>query len=213
MGPIDPETDRSVSLAGAKLDHYRHVCAFFNSRDEEYRTLDPFILDGLQRGERIAYIVDPAERSESVRHFRQLGLDMPKLIGLGHFTLRTWQETHLKGGQFNPDAMLRLSTEIMSERQSPRMRMVSDMGWAVDQHDFTDLIKYEARANLLIAQHQHVVVCVYDTAKFGGDVVIDVMRTHPMVLVGGVIQVNPFFVPSEQFLNELQQREQRGSGA
>lgn len=88
--------------------------------------------------------------------------------------------------------------------------MVSDMGWAVDLHDVTDLIEYEARANALIAQHQHIVICVYDTAKFGGDVVIDVLRTHPMALIGGVVQMNPFFVPPEQFMEELRQREQSG---
>lgn len=84
------------------------------------------------------------------------------------------------------------------------------MGWAVDQQGSTDLIEYEARANALIDQHQHIVICIYDTAKFGGDVVIDVLRTHPMVLIGGVVQVNPFFVPPEQFLNELRQRKQSG---
>ncbi len=210
MCPVAPTTNQAASFAGATLDHYRHICAFFNSRDEEHRLLDPFVLDGLQRGEKISYIVDPARRSESVRHFRKLGLDMPKLLGLGEFELRTWPETHLRGGHFNPDAMLRLSEEAMSACRSPRMRMVSDMGWAVDLHDVTDLIEYEARANALIAQHQHIVICVYDTAKFGGDVVIDVLRTHPMVLIGGVVQMNPFFVPPEQFMEELRQREQSG---
>lgn len=28
-------------------------------------------------------------------------------------------------------------------------------------------------------------------------------RTHPMVLVGGTLQENPFFVPPEEFLEEL----------
>jgi hypothetical protein len=47
---------------------------------------------------------------------------------------------------------------------------------------------------------------VYDLAKFGGDIVIDIMRTHPMVVVGGILQENPFFVPPETFLRELRQR-------
>ena len=32
-----------ISLAGSQLGHTRHVCAFFNSDDEEYRVLLPFI--------------------------------------------------------------------------------------------------------------------------------------------------------------------------
>jgi len=37
--------------------------------------------------------------------------------------------------------------------------------------------------------------------------VIDIMRTHPMVIIGGILQENPFFVPPEEFLQELRQRD------
>jgi hypothetical protein len=36
--------------------------------------------------------------------------------------------------------------------------------------------------------------------------VIDIMRTHPMVIIGGVLQENPFYVPPDQFLAELRSR-------
>lgn len=206
MSEINHETNEPVSFAGAVLDPYRHVCAFVNSSDEERRIFDPFVIDGLERGETISYIVDPAKRVDRVHHFRQLGLDMPRLIGQGRFELRTWSETHLRGGRFDQDAMLHLSEEVMSRSESPRIRMVSDMGWAVDQQRTGDLIEYEARANDLVSKHQHVVICVYDTAMFGGDTVIDILRTHPMVLIGGLLQVNPFFVPPELLLEELRQR-------
>jgi hypothetical protein len=39
--------------------------------------------------------------------------------------------------------------------------------------------------------------------------VIDIMRTHPVVIVGGVMQENPFFVPPDQFLAELRARTAR----
>jgi len=32
------------------------------------------------------------------------------------------------------------------------------------------------------------------------------MRTHPAAIIGGVVQENPFFVPPDQFLIELQER-------
>jgi hypothetical protein len=35
---------------------------------------------------------------------------------------------------------------------------------------------------------------------------MDIMRTHPMVIIGGLLQANPFFVPPDQFLGELRQR-------
>ncbi len=32
------------------------------------------------------------------------------------------------------------------------------------------------------------------------------MRTHPMVIIGGILQRNPFYVPPEEFLREIRAR-------
>ena len=37
--------------------------------------------------------------------------------------------------------------------------------------------------------------------------IIDIVRTYPVVLVGGVLQENPFYVPPDEFLAELRARE------
>ncbi|HEX2279191.1 MAG TPA: hypothetical protein VHN13_19015 [Candidatus Tectomicrobia bacterium] len=38
---------------------------------------------------------------------------------------------------------------------------------------------------------------------------LDIMRTHPMVIIGGILQENPFFVPPDEMLRELREREGR----
>jgi len=35
---------------------------------------------------------------------------------------------------------------------------------------------------------------------------MDIMRTHPMVIIGGILQENPFFVPPDEMLRELRER-------
>jgi hypothetical protein len=37
-------------------------------------------------------------------------------------------------------------------------------------------------------------------------IVVDIVRTHPMVIIGGILQENPFFVPPDAFLRELRER-------
>ena len=41
---------------------------------------------------------------------------------------------------------------------------------------------------------------------------MDIMRTHPMVIIGGVLQENPFFVPPAEMLRELRERRGRDGG-
>ncbi|HET6178664.1 MAG TPA: hypothetical protein VFE61_17180, partial [Candidatus Sulfotelmatobacter sp.] len=54
--------------------------------------------------------------------------------------------------------------------------------------------------------YDDMVICVYDLSKFNATVVMDALRTHPVVIVGGLLQENPFFVPPDQFLLEIRER-------
>lgn len=197
---------RPVSFAGGVLDRYRHVCAFVNSRDEEYGVFDPFVTDALASGDKMMYVVNPAGRAAVVSHLRRLGFDTPKLLSQRRCELRTWNETYLRGGYFDQEEMLGILDDVLGVSASPRIRMIIDMGWAA-QEQGTDVIEYEARANRVQPKFEHIAICVYDTAKFGADVMIDVLRTHPMALIGGVLQVNPFFTPMVELLAELHERD------
>jgi hypothetical protein len=41
-----------------------HVCAFFNTIDEEHRVLGTFYKDGIDRGEKAAHIVEAEKRED-----------------------------------------------------------------------------------------------------------------------------------------------------
>jgi hypothetical protein len=196
-----------VTFAGGVLDPYRHVCAFVDSRTEMHRIFDPFLVEGLMRGERLSLVVGTEERADWVRHIRHAGLDPARLLEQGQFEVRSWWEADGRENHFDMYAMLRLLDELLNGSPSPRIRLVSEMGWAADHGD--DLIEFEARANYLLPHHEHVVICVYDIAKFGAEVLVDILRTHPMALIGSMLQVNPFFVPAAEFLAELRSRDRR----
>jgi hypothetical protein len=40
---------------------------------------------------------------------------------------------------------------------------------------------------------------------------MDILRTHPMVVIGGVLQENPCFVAPDEFLRELRARRNLGA--
>jgi hypothetical protein len=85
--------------------------------------------------------------------------------------------------------------------------VVAHMEWALEERPrVDDLVDYETRVNYMWPRYRDAVICVYDLAKFGGHIVMDIIRTHPMVLIGGSIQENPFFQPPDEFLGELRER-------
>src|SRR4051812_30761415 len=50
VGQSMETNDRSMQFAGGALGRQRHICAFFNSVEEEHRVLGSFIKDGLDGG-------------------------------------------------------------------------------------------------------------------------------------------------------------------
>jgi hypothetical protein len=53
---------------------------------------------------------------------------------------------------------------------------------------------------------------MYDLGQFGASIVLDALRTHPLVILAGSIRENAFYVPPEQFLEELRQRHEGAIG-
>ncbi|HWP01643.1 MAG TPA: MEDS domain-containing protein [Methylococcus sp.] len=205
------ESRKSIRFAGTTLGDYPHICAFFHGPDDEYRVLLPFIKEGFEHGEKAFHVVDPELREEHLRHLRSAGIDAAEAEESGQLELRNWQDAYLQNGHFDQGRMLDLLQRALDDarlRGFPLTRLVAHMEWALeDRPGVNDLVEYETRLNYILPRYRDPVICVYDLAKFGADVVIDVMRTHPMVIIGGVLLENPFYVPPDDFLRELRDRE------
>lgn len=72
----------------------------------------------------------------------------------------------------------------------------------VGLRDGFELIRHMEWAYSLPLNFDDVLTCAYDLTKFGGDVIVDAMRTHPAVIIGGSL----FYLPPEQMIEELRQR-------
>src|SRR5277367_3451915 len=199
-----------ISLAGNKLGEVRHVCAFFNNDDEEYRVLLPFIKDGFERGDKAVHVVNPDQHRDHLQRLAAAGIDAGAAQQSGQFELRTNTEAYLRDGRFDQDRMLESFEQLASGNAKggfPLSRICCRMDWAVeDRSHVDDVIEFESRVNDVWHRHDDAVICTYHLGRFGGDAVIDIMRTHPMVIIGGILQENPFFVPPEEFLREFRQR-------
>jgi MEDS: MEthanogen/methylotroph, DcmR Sensory domain len=198
------ESKQPIKLAGSVLNGTRHACAFFNSRDEEYDVLMPYAREGFERGEKLFQIVDPEHRSERLRRLAEAGIGADG----DQVEVRPWEDAYLVGGRFDKDSMLALVEEAIGNGKGFGLtRFWGNMEWALTKlPGVMDLVEYEARLNYIVPKYDDVVVCTYDLNKFSAAVVMDIMRTHPMVIIGGILQENPFFVPPDEFLRELKDR-------
>ena len=207
-----PTTTAPIRLAGSALREHRHVCAFFRSPEEEYRVLLPFLRDGIEQGDRDVTVM-PRQRGDHLDRLRGGGIDVDGARRSRQLELLVSEETYLRDGHFDQEAMLATLHEVLSDghrRGYPLTRLVAHAEYLMeDWESATAFLEYEMRLNDLLPNFPDTVVCTYDLEKVSASMVMDVLRTHPMAIIGCVLQENPFFASPDAFLAEIQARRER----
>jgi hypothetical protein len=154
--------------------------------------------------------VNPGQQNDHLQRLAAAGIDTAAVRQSGQLELHTNTEAYLREGRFDQDRMLDVFEQLASGNAKggfPLSRIVCQMDWATqDRSHMDNLVEFESRVNDVWSRHDDAVICVYDLAKFDGNFVIDIMRTHPMVIIGGILLQNPFYVPPGQFLREVYDR-------
>ena len=110
-----------IPFAGSQLDQTRHVCAFFNSADEEYRVLLPFIKDGFQCGHKAIHVVNPDQRQDHLQRLADAGIDPEAAQQSGQLELRMNTDVYLPDGRFDPDRMIVAFEQLASGNSRERI--------------------------------------------------------------------------------------------
>lgn len=194
----------TTTLSHAHLRNHFHACAFVMDPAEERAVIDPFLVEGMHRGEKAVYIVDPEHRAD---HQARLAAAAP---GPNLLEVTTWNDAHLKGGSFDQDRMMTALDRTIREHAAtgrPPMRLVGQMGWVFSSPPgIEQLVAYEASVNEVLNRGKTPTVCVYDVRRLSGSLVMDLLRAHPLTVMNGVLHENPFYTPAEEMLRELEQR-------
>src|SRR5437764_5342819 len=203
-------TAAPIPFAGSMLGDYRHVCAFFQSPQEEYATLLPFVRDGLERGERAYHILPSQQRAEYLDQLRSAGIDVATAQQRGQLNVVTSEETYLRGGHFSMDGMLAQIQEALETGAMlgfPLTRLLGHPELVLEElSGVNEFIEYEMRLNDVLPSYDDPVICLYDTNLLNGTLAVDILRTHPVAIIGGLLYENPFFVPPQEFLSQVLER-------
>ena len=209
MNPTPPLPDPII--CGQPVRGPKHMCAFVDSRDEQYDILMPFLREGFAEQDLILTIVDPDNADDHRCRCRNAGIDIASAEASGKAEIVPFENAYLQDGRFSADRMIALIRKTVSEsRQNgyPRIRGFGEMHWALSGLPGTEeLVEYESRVNEVWDETLDPLVCVYDVNRFSGRVLMDILCTHPKVILGGRIVENQYYVPPKQFLEKLHQRE------
>jgi sugar diacid utilization regulator len=191
-----------LGVSGLQVRAGDHICAFYRGAERD-KVLVPFLRAGLRTGDKCIYVDDGAQP----QHLLAL-LDDPLVderLERHQLELVAFENAYLTGGEFVLTRMVQFwDDNVRSALEGGKYRFVrsaGEMTWALrDLPGVDQLVAYESELNRFVPRYPQVILCLYDIERFSGELILDMLKTHPKVLLGAMVLDNPYYLEPDEFL-------------
>lgn len=182
------------------LGHHDHVCGFYYTAEERDAMLLPYLREGIGAGDKCVAVVDSTPPREVIA-----GIDgAQEAVESGQFEIYDADQTYLSTGAFRPELTIDFwehrAQVLADEGAYGFLRLTGELSW-LDRTEAPreDIVRYESWADQFVCQHPMAILCLYDLRRLGSSVLMDLLRTHPKLLMGGLLLENPHHISSDDF--------------
>lgn len=189
-------------IAGHTFQQGQHICAIFDTAEEQLALAAVYVADGLGKRERCLYVADsPAHLEQFRSKLVAAGIDVANVESSAALLLLTKAQAHLFDGRFDSERMLRMLNEAVEAALNDGfagLRTCGDMSWLLDDAPGTlHVIEYESLLNEFFQHVRGLGMCQYDRHNVPEALLEQAgIQVHSTVVVDGIHKANPFFDPA-----------------
>lgn len=185
-----------------------HICAFYSGPAARDELVMPFLAEGIRAGQKCICVLESLSPAEVVARLGR-EVDLGRSVETGQLELATSADAYLRTGTFSVDEMLSYWEQAVAEARGPEgtgvLRGAGEMPSALDHPDGRrEFFRYEATITTFVADLPAVLFCLYDLQRFGAEVLVDSLRTHPLVVVDGGVHDNPYYIDPGAFIRGME---------
>jgi hypothetical protein len=169
---------------GFRLERGDHACALIVGRQQRDEVMRPFVSEGLRDGDKCICVVDSAHPATTLEGS---GVDVEACVAGRRLDLWRSADVYCSGRRLCTQEMLDRWSGVFDEVSPTAVRDGADLG---------ELFRYELAYDRAFSDYPLLTMCVYDLGRFGGGVLMTLLRTHPKLLLGGVVIENPRYARS-----------------
>ena len=200
---IQPAQSTPLIAALERLGPRDHLCSIYESQQEHFAVAVSFIRIGLDRGEKCFYLADDGTLGDVREALLAEGIDVDHAVTSNSLVLTTNEQAHLKRGSFHLDWMFSFWTEAtelaMSEGFSA-LRAIDGTEWLLrGTFGLERWMEYESRLTHSLSQSNCVALWQYNRRLFPPELILDIIRTHPIIVYGNTVCRNLYHVPPDEF--------------
>lgn len=194
----------ALGVLGLEVPRGTHICTFYRGSSGRDEIVLPFLAEGIRARDKCLCLLDSAMPSEVLSKLA-LQVDVGPPVATGQLEVSTPAESYLRSGRFSAEEMIDYWGEEAAATQRggdfSLTRATGEMPLDLSQPaERAEFLRYEARLNEVIPGYPQVILFLYDLERFGSEVLMDALRTHPMVIVDGMVHDNPYYIEPGKFL-------------
>jgi PAS domain-containing protein len=186
------------------LGFHDHLCLIYETPEEQFAAVVPFVRVGLERRERCVYVADENTSGEVLERMEKGGVDIKAALAKGALSVISKKEAYLKQGYFDPDWMIGFLKEAADSAKADGytgLRVTGEMTWMLGGDPGSErLIEYESKLNYFFPENDVLAICQYNIGRFSPEIIMDVIRTHPLVIYRGQVCKNFYYTSPEEML-------------
>ncbi len=177
-------------------DHILHI---YSTKTEYYTILVNYIQQGLERKEKVVYATGAASQDDILEALKAAGLNPEPYLARGQLVLLPGEQVYLPDARFIPERLLQTIQALLQGCRAENYtgaRLGGEMSWVLQHRPGTErLLDYEAALNRIMGKRSCMLLCQYQRQRFPADVLLDMLRCHPIVIVGEHLSNNFYYVP------------------
>ena len=199
--------DLSVEGKSERIPPGSHICQLYSKVVEIPGVTARLMRVGLTLSEKCLFAAAPAQVNELRQELQKLQIDVDKAIETGQLVLYEERETFLaNGNRFDPYHLLSshqtfIAQALLEGWQAVRISI--DMTWLCkDIATPEQILKYEAASDAVFTFQNAPIIALmhYDHSKLVPSLVVEMLKLHPIAVVGKYIKRNPYYLNTEQYM-------------
>jgi hypothetical protein len=197
-------SDVQFGLPGLDFPPGAHICAMYMGNRQRDEFLVPFLRQGLIAGDKCLCVVDSSDPGTIVEALRSdlRQIDVEDCMAAGQLEVTGSTGTYLSSGSFVKQEVLDFWEHNVGQTLATGRYQFARAAGEMPEPlrsvpgGIEAFMDYEAELDLFTKRHpQLALVCMYDLNLFDGGIIVDLLRTHSKLLLGGLVLDNPQLQP------------------
>ena len=201
--------DLSVEGKSERIPPGSHILQLYNKVNEIAGVTARLLEVGLASSEKCLFAGAASSVLEIEQSLRKSGVDVGAAQEHGQLVFLTERDSLLVNNRFDPYHLLSTHQTFIAQalREGWKaVRISMDMTWLTqDVATSEQILKYEAASDAVFTfQNAPIIALMHcDYSKLPGALVVEMLKLHPIAVVGKFIKRNPYYLNSEQYLLKI----------